>query len=71
MSETGKEEAQHPPWKELSMAYLTFGEVAFALRRCKDAVGWKYDLLVETEGRSDSGTVKTPLPFLLQQDDYT
>lgn len=53
------------------MAYLTFGEVAFALRRCKDAVGWKYDLLVETEGRSDSGTVKTPLPFLLQQDDYT
>lgn len=68
---TGKEEVQHPPWKELSMAYLIFGEVAFALRGCRDAVGWKYGLLDETEGRSESETVKTPLPFLLQQDDHT
>lgn len=54
---TGKEEVQHPPWKELSKAYLTFGEVAFALRGWRDAVGWKYDLLLETESRLSSGTV--------------
>jgi hypothetical protein len=53
------------------MAYLTFGEVAFALRGCRDAVDWKYDLLVEMEGRSDAGTAKTPVLFLLQQDDRT